>query len=121
MSVVTGMEDGMDQIDELLRKLGPVLKDKAKARRILVRYWRHQIALIWKTQDLHRAANELCVALTEREAMHVLETLHRQHNRQLGLRWEDLTGHIEAHVLGRKLTKREVNEFVKNNRLTIQR
>jgi hypothetical protein len=53
--------------------------------------------------------------------MQVLETLHRQHNPQLGLRWEDLTGHIEAYVLGRKLTKREVSEFVKQDKLTIQR
>ena len=79
------------------------------------------MALVWETKDVHRAANELRVALTEQEAMTVLETLHRQHNPQLGLRWEDVIAHHEVHVLGRKLTRREVSRFVKNDQLTIQR
>jgi len=108
-------------IDDMVRRLKPVLKDTSKAKVILQRYWRTRMALVWMIEDVHRAANEREVALTEAEAMTVLETLHRQHNRQLGLRWEDLTSHIEAHVLGRKLTKREVNRFVSQDKLTIQR
>jgi hypothetical protein len=108
-------------IDDMVRRLGPVLKDNAKAQQILTRYWRNKMALVWETEDVHRAANECEVALTEKEAMTVLETLHCQHNRQLGLRWEDITGHIEAHVLGRKLTRREVNQFVQHDKLIIQR
>ena len=108
-------------IEEMLRALRPALKKRAKAGQILTWYWRNKMALVWETEDVHRAANELEVALTEKEAMTVLETLHRQHNPQLGLRWEDITGHIEAHVLGRKLNKREVNQFVQHDKLIIQR
>jgi hypothetical protein len=108
-------------IDDMVRKLGPVLKDKDKALKILTRYWRNKIALVWDTEDVHRAANEREVALTEKEAIQVLETLHRQHNAQCGLKWEDITTHIEGHVLGRKLTKREVERFVNRDILTIQR
>lgn len=104
---------------ELLRVIAEVVRSRRKAERILKRYCRDKITIVWRTSDVHRAANELEVALTENEALEVLETLHLQHNPQLGLRWEDLTGHIEAHVLGRKLTKRELNRFVKNDRTTI--
>jgi hypothetical protein len=108
-------------IDDMVRRLKPVLKDPAKAKTILQRYWRNKMALVWIAEDVHRAANEMEVALTEKEAMTVLETLHRQHNPQLGLRWEDLTAHIEAHVLGRKSTRREVRQFVKQGKIIIQR
>ena len=107
--------------EDLMRKLKAALKDNPRAINILKRYLSDKVLIVWKTEDVHRAANELEVALTEKEAMTVLETLHRQHNPQLGLRWEDLTGHIEAQVLGRKLTKREVKRFVVHDRLTIQR
>jgi hypothetical protein len=106
---------------ELLKVLLEVIESRQKAERIIQRYYRDKITIVWKTEDVHRAANELRLALTEQEAMTVLETLHRQHNPQLGLRWEDITGHIEAHVLGRQLTRREVIRFVKNDQLTIQR
>jgi len=106
---------------ELLEIILQVIDSRQKAERIIRRYYRDKIVLIWNTQDVHRAANELEVALTEKEAIQVLQNLHRQHNRQLGLRWEDLTGHIEAHVLGRKLTKREVKQFVQHDKLIIQR
>jgi hypothetical protein len=108
-------------LEELTQKLKAALKDNPKAVNILKRYMQDKIAIVWKTEDVHRAANELRLALTEKEAMTVLETLHRQHNPQLGLRWEDITGHIEAYVLGRKLTRREVRRFVKDDQLTIQR
>jgi hypothetical protein len=106
---------------ELLKAILQVIESRQKAEKIIQRYYRDKITIVWKTSDVHRAANEHEVALTEKEAMTVLETLHRQYNPQLGLRWEDITGHIEAQVLGRKLTRREVNQFVKNDKLTIQR
>ena len=120
------MEEGNERmhhhiIEDMVRKLKPVLKDQAKALKILNRYWKNKIAIVWDTESVHRAANEMDLALTEREAITVLETLHRQHNRQLGLRWEDLTGHIEAQVLGRKLNKREIRKFVHHDQLTVQR
>jgi hypothetical protein len=105
----------------MVRRLGPVLKDKAKAQEILARYWRNKIALVWETDDVHKAANELEVALTEKEAIQVLQTLHEHHNAQYGLKWEDITTHIQDNVLGRKLTKREVKKFVQHDKLIIQR
>ena len=110
-----------DLTEELMQKLKSALKNNPRALNILKRYWQDKIAIVWRTTDVHRAANELRLALTEEEARTVLETLHRQHNPQLGLRWEDITGHIEAHVLGRKLTQREVSRFVKDDKLTIRR
>ncbi len=106
---------------ELFQAIVEVIKSRRKAEKIIQRYYRDKITIVWRTEDVHRAANELEVALTEKEAMTVLKTLHRQHNRQLGLRWEDLTGHIEANVLGRKLNQRQVLKFVHHDKLTIQR
>ena len=108
-------------LQQMLRALKPALKKRQRAGQILNQYWRNKIAIVWETTDVHRAANELEVALTEKEAMTVLETLHRQHNPQLGLRWADIMAHIEVQVLGRKLTQREVKEFVKRGKLFIQR
>jgi hypothetical protein len=116
------MEAVMDiNNEELFKAIIQVVKSRRKAEQIIQRYFRDKIIIVWKTEDVHRAANELEVALTEKEAMTVLETLHLQHNPQRGLRWEDLTSHIEARVLGRKLTKREVHRFVTQDKLTIQR
>jgi hypothetical protein len=108
-------------IEEMVRRLKPVLTDKAKAHTILTRYWRNKMALVWEVEDVHRAANELELALTEKEAIRVLQTLHSQHNAQYGIRWEDITTHIQDNVLGRKLTKREVHGFVQHDKLTVQR
>ena len=108
-------------IEQMVRRLSPVLKDKAKAEVILKRFWHTRMALVWMVEDVHRAANEREVALTHNEAIEVLQTLLDQHNAQYGLRWADITTHIEDRVLGRKLTKREVHRFVHQNKLTIQR
>ena len=113
----------MDQqhLKDMVRLLKPLLKDTDAALVILQRYWATRMALVWSVQDVHRAANERSVALTNSEAVGVLQTLHHQHNPQLGIRWEDITNHIEDRVLGRKLNKREVHQFVHHDRLTIQR
>ena len=108
-------------IDNMIRKLKPVLKDTDKAKAILQRYWHKRMALVWEIEDVHRAANEREVALTEKEAIGVLQTLQHQHNKQYGIKWEDLTSHIEDQVLGRKLTKREVQRFVARDILTVQK
>jgi hypothetical protein len=71
--------------------------------------------------DVHRAANECEVTLTNHEPIEVLDTLHRQHNKQYGIKWEDLTTHIEDNLLGRKLTKAEMKGFVHQDRLTVQK
>jgi len=108
-------------IDDMVRKLKPVLMDWAEAKRILQRYWKTRMALVWSVEDVYRAANELEVALTRSEAITVLQTLLNQHNAQYGIKWEDLTTHIEEHVLGRRITKREIKRFVEKDILTIQK
>ena len=108
-------------INDMVRGLKPVLKDLVKAKVILKRYWYTRMALVWEVEDVHRAANEREVALTNLEAIDVLQTLLDQHNAQYGLRWSDITTHITENVLGRKLTKREIHKFVHQNKLTIQR
>jgi len=110
-----------EYIKDMVRRLNPMLKDKAKAYKILTRYWRDKMALVWDVEDVHRAANEREVALTNAEAIHVLQTLHDHHNPQYGIRWEDLTAHIEDRVLGRKLTKAEIKRFVERDILTVQK
>ena len=93
-------------IQAMVRALRPMLKNPAKAEQILERFWRDKIALVWTVQDIHTAANEREVALTNQEAIKVLQELHHYHNKQYGLRWEDVTAYIEEYALGRKLTKR---------------
>ena len=108
-------------LTEMLRKLKPVLKDSDKAKVILKRYWLTRMALVWEVEDVHRAANELEVALTEREAIDVLQTLLNQYNAQNGIKWADITTHIEDKVLGRKLTRPEIKRFVELDIITVQK
>jgi hypothetical protein len=108
-------------IENMVRRLSPLLKDKSKAERILKKYWSDKMALVWEAEHVYRAANELGLALTEKEAISVLKTLHRQHNAQYGIRWDDITAHVKDNVMGRKLRKREVLKFVHHDQLTIQR
>ena len=106
-------------INDMVGRLKPVLKDASKAKSILQRYWRTRMALVWMLADVHRAANEREVALTNREAINVLQKLFHQHNPQYGIKWEDLTTHIEDHALGRKLTKAELHRFVHRDIISI--
>jgi hypothetical protein len=108
-------------IDHMVRRLKPVLRDPQKARVILKRYWRTRMALVWMVEDVHRAANEREVALTNSEAIDVLQTLLNQHNKQYGIKWEDLTTHIEDRVLGRKLTNAEIKRFVERDIITVRK
>ena|ERR1017187_3677113 len=89
VNAADGMEVIMHQphIDDMVRRLKPVLQDKARAHKILTRYWRNKMALVWITEDVHRAANEMEVALTEKEAMTVLETLKFPREGGQGRKW----------------------------------
>lgn len=107
-------------IQAMVHALKPVLKDRTKAEKILERFWKNKMALVWYVGDVHTAANERDLALTKQEAIKVLREMHHNHNKQYGLRWSDLTSYIEEHALGRKLTKAEVKRFVEKNILTIQ-
>jgi len=108
-------------IKAMVQALKPTLKNPKRAEEILEKFWQDKIALVWDLQDVHTAANEKEVALTNQEAIKVLQELHHYHNKQLGIRWEDVTAYIEEYALGRKLTKAEINRFVQKNILTIQR
>jgi hypothetical protein len=110
-----------DHLTAMLRSLRPVLQDPAEAERRLRRYWTSRMALVWTVADVHRAANERELALTPAQARQVLQTLWQQHDPQLGLRWSDLTDHIETQALGRPLTRRELRRFVQRDLLTMAR
>jgi hypothetical protein len=70
------------------------------------------MALVWEIQDIHRAANERKRVLTDTEAAQILQILHQQHNKQLGIRWSDLWDHFDLCLPGRRMTKAELNRFV---------
>ncbi|MEI7733200.1 MAG: hypothetical protein WCO56_26755 [Verrucomicrobiota bacterium] len=106
---------------ELLKALAPVIKNQSKAKHLLEKYWQDKIALVWTTQQVHRAANEIETVLTEAEAIEILQDLYQHHNPQYGLRWSDLTDYIKDSDLGRTLTKAELNRFVYHDQITIRR
>jgi hypothetical protein len=106
-------------IDEMLDVLKPVLRSRSRAKKRLERYWSDKIAILWTTEDIHRAANERELALTEQEARGLLRDLFDHHNAQYGLKWEDITTLLEDRVLGRNLSKREIDRFVHRDIITI--
>lgn len=108
-------------IDQMVRKLQPILKDPDLARTILKRYWTSKMALVWTVEDVHRAANERKRVLTPKEAAQVLETLHEQHNPQTGLKWEDLWAHLDLYAPGRKMSSAELIRFVSKDIITVQK
>ena len=108
-------------IESMVEALKPTIRSQRRAKEILKHFWQDKIALVWDTTDVHTAANEHDLALTKIEAIHVLNELHHNHNKQCGLKWEDVTSHIEEHCLGRKLTKRELKRFIEGNRTTINK
>ena len=70
-------------------------------------------------KTFHRAANEKELALTKEEAKKILRELHDHHNKQYGIRWEDITSLIQEYGMGRDLTKRELNQFIHKDIITI--
>ena len=108
-------------IQEMIRKLKPVLQDQAKAKAILKRYWQSKMALVWSIEQVHRAANERKRVLTDPEAAQILKTLHQQHNPQLGIRWEDFWAHLDLYQPGRKISEVELKRFVAKDIITIQK
>jgi hypothetical protein len=108
-------------IQDMVRKLTPVLKNRKKAELILRQYWTQKMALVWSIQDVHRAANERKRALTRSEAVQILQTLHQQHNPQYGLKWTDLWDHFDLYEPGRKMSKAEISRFVTKDIITVQK
>jgi len=108
-------------IEAMVKALKPTLKNPERAKRILDRFWCDKMALVWDVQDVYTAANEREVALMNQEAIKVLQELHHHHNKQYGIKWEDVTAYIEEFVMGRKLTRPELKRFVEKSILTINR
>jgi hypothetical protein len=108
-------------IEAMVKALKPALKNPAKATHILDRFWGDKMAIVWDLRDVHTAANEREVALTKKQAQAILRDLFSHQDKQLGLRWLDLTCYIEEYGLGRKLTRTELKRFVEKNLLTINR
>jgi hypothetical protein len=106
-------------IESMVEALKPTIRSPRRAKELLKHFWQDKIALVWDTTDVHTAANERELALTKKEAIHVLNELHHNHNKQCGFKWEDVTSYIEEHCLGRKLTKRELKRFIEDNLLVI--
>jgi hypothetical protein len=105
----------------MVKALNRVLKNKTKAQRILESYWRNRMAIVWTIKVVHTAANERETALTDYQAREILQELHKHHNAQYGIKWEDLIALIEQSVAGRKLTKTELKRFVDQNIITVQK
>jgi hypothetical protein len=108
-------------IEEMLEALTPAFRSRKKVHELLQRYWSDKMALLWTTQDVHRAANERKTVLTEAEARTALTDLHRHHDKQLGLRWKDLTDWIEESGLGRDITKSELSKFIHHDIIAVQK
>ena len=108
-------------IIEMLDVLTPALQSRKRAEAHLQHYWSDKMAIIWTTQDIHRAANERETVLTEQEAQTALTDLHRHHDKQLGLRWKDVVEWIEESGLGRDTTRQELSRFIHHDVLAIQK
>lgn len=106
-------------IDEILKRLRPALKSKAKAMKILERYWKGKIAIVWTVKDVHRAANERDLALTKEEAQEILTALHQKHNPQHGIKWANIYDQIDQKCVGRKLTKPELRRLLNKDIVTV--
>jgi len=109
------------RIQQMMAELRPELRNRNRALHILEAFWSDKIAIVWTTQDVHRAANERELALTEEEARHVLQRMLDRHDAQYGLKWADITAYIEDRVLGRKLTKRDLSRFIHKDIVTIHK
>jgi hypothetical protein len=106
-------------IETLLHHLRPSLRSVSKARQLLTDYWADRIALVWTTNDVHRAANEAKTVLTEQQARTILRTLHSDYRPQYGIEWADVTKAIEESGLGRDITARELHRHIHLDELAV--
>ena len=106
-------------IAALLQQLRPALKSVSKAHQLLTDFWADRIALVWTTQDVHRAANEAKTVLTEQQARTILRSLHDNYRAQYGLEWRDMSEAVQESGLGRDISKRELHRFIHRDVLAI--
>src|SRR5688500_7852491 len=102
-------------IDEMVDALRPQLKNRERARTILLGYWQDQKAFVWTVGDVHVAANERGFALTPEEARHVLNKFHKEADQFAPVDWFRLLDRTDASGMGRKLTRTELDRFLKTN------
>ena len=110
-----------DEINGMPEALALVVKDPNKARRILERYWRDQVALVWTAKQVHRAAYEVNTVLTLKEARVLLRDLHQHYNPQYGIQWSDVRELIQDSGLGRDITRKELLAFIHHDVIAIAR
>ena len=106
-------------ITVLLAQLRPALKSVAKAEHLLTQYWADKIALLWTTNDVHRAANEAKTVLTEQQARTILRSLYDNNHAQYGLEWRDVSEAVQESGLGRDIRQRELHRFIHRDVLVI--
>jgi hypothetical protein len=106
--------------EELLKVILQVIKSRQKAEQIIKRYYRDKITIVWKTADVHRAANEKKTVLTEDEAKKVLQEVLDTHDAQIGVDWQTLVYTIKENGMGRDITRQELRRFIKQEILAIQ-
>ena len=106
-------------IDGMLQVLRPQLDDPDMAMQILQHYWTDRIAIVWTVEQAHLAANERGLALTRGEARSILKQLHQRNDRFTPVSWFILLELIDEAGLGRKLTKAELNRFLKSNLIVV--
>jgi hypothetical protein len=105
-------------INELLDVLKPVLKNRKRAKELLES---KILVVTWTFDQVYRAANERGLAITKEEAIKVFQHLQFNYNPQYGIKWSDITDFIEDRVLGRKLNRREIWNFVHQDIITIHK
>ena len=98
-------------ITEMLDEIGPLIRNRWLIHAVLTKYWANKFAIIWETNDLHRLANEQSLAITENQAVTILQQAAEFYSSEKGLRRSDLAQMIKQAGIGRALTKREVAKF----------
>jgi len=109
----------VNEINGMLRALKPAIKSRRKARHTLQKYWRNRIAIIWTVDDVYRAANERSLALSQQQAIAILQRFFASHNKQYGLQWSDLIDLILNSGLGRKMTRTELSRFINHDLVVV--
>lgn len=92
---------------------------KTELHEAIDQFFSDKIAVVWRTQDVHRAANENRTVLTEAEALKVLKRLEKHYNKQHGLKWSELVECIKDMGLGRDIKRAELHRLLHKDQLTI--
>jgi hypothetical protein len=108
-----------EHLEGMLRCLGREVRFPRKAKQCLERYWRDQAAVVWTVEQVHRAANERRLALTQTEARHLLHRFVTGFDPFVGQSWFTLLEFIQHSGSGRSLTPTELHRLLEHNHLTV--